>query len=245
MKGMTCRRRRRFNLSRKEAEFTTASPRGSVTTPAPKFKVVPTATTTPYQTRVQESQLPQGAVRPKPTPTEAFSVRSKGAEYQRRQPLVAQSQVQGLVHPPQPTFVQSDFRYPPLLSGMMVILGTIFGGPTHVQPPLPPYPSALVQHPNQQSGASMMAPAAVPTAAPSPSILDPRRLRLDALRQQELEKVEKARKIAEEAEVTIRRITAELAQATPTPPTPPTPLLATNSFSDLPMKRDNRNEYFR
>ena len=165
------------------------------------------ATTTPYQMRVQESQLPQDTVRPKPTPTEAFSVRSKEAEYQRRQPLVAQSQVQGLVHPPQPTFVQSDFRYLPLLSGMMVIPGTIFGGPTHVQPPLPPYPSALVQHPNQQSGASMMAPAAVPTAAPSPSILDPRRLFLDALRQQEVEKVAMARKIVEES-VRWRRLVA-------------------------------------
>ena len=77
-----------------------------------------------------------------------------------------------------------------------------------------------------------MAPAAVPTAAPSPSLLDPRRLFLDGLRQQEVERVVVARKIAEEAEVKLLRITAELAQ---TVSKPPAPLPATNPFAALPL----------
>ena len=52
-RGMTCRERRRFNFSRRGAEVTTMHPQGSVASPAPKSKVVVTATM-PSQTRVQE-----------------------------------------------------------------------------------------------------------------------------------------------------------------------------------------------
>ena len=96
-------------------------------------EVVVVAATMPSQTRVLNLALP------KPLPRESSSVRPKEVGYQGWQPLVAHCQVQGFVNPPQPSFVQSDFRYPPLLSGILQATpNPIFGGPAHAQPPLLP-----------------------------------------------------------------------------------------------------------
>ena len=154
---MTCRERRKFNFARRKDEATAGNPEGSLSTPAPELMVVATATTTPSKTRVQEVRLPQGPALPRPTLSEAPSVRPKEAVYQLRQLPVAQSLVQRVAHPPQPIFVQSDYRYPPISSGIIGVPITTFGGPAHFQPPLPPYPTMLVQLPNQQARASSMA----------------------------------------------------------------------------------------
>ena len=223
-RGMLQRERQRFKISRLSAAATASQSQASVASPALRSKGVAQATA-PLQTRVQEGQGPLNLALPKPFSREPASVRPKEVGYQGRQPPVAHSQEQKFASPPQ-TFVQSDFGYPPNFIGHSSSVSN-FGGPST----LPPY-SQLVQHLGQQPGASKMTPAAVLPAAPAPSVLDPRRLQLDALRQQELEKVEQAKKVAEEAEVRIRRLTAELAQTTLTPPTP---LLATNQLSDLPF----------
>ena len=212
-KGMSQRERLRFKASRLVAPATASTPQAPAASPALRSEGV--AKATPPQIRVQERLSPLNLALPKPLPRGPVAVRPKGVGYQGGQPPVAHRQGWNFANPPQFP-IQTDFRYPPNFIGHSSG-GPIFGGPSV----LPPYPM-LAEQTAQQPGASRVTPVAVLATAPAPPELDPRRLQLCVLRQQEREKAEEAeqaRKRAEEAEVEVRRLTEELAQAIPPPPT--------------------------